>query len=138
MHDDVEAIHRLAYAYAWQADAGEDAWTLYVEDAVFDLSAVGGPRLEGREAIKAYSEGVSRERRRLHLFSNPQVEVDGDRGSGRWAAAVWEPDMKGGIFLGLAYHDEYVRTVDGWRFASRTQRFLVPPAPLEPDATPGP
>ena len=53
------------------------------------------------------------------------VEVDGDRGRGSWYLIEFNQRAQGDGTLHLGhYDDEYVRTPDGWRFASRAMHML--------------
>jgi hypothetical protein len=53
------------------------------------------------------------------------VEVDGDRGRGWWYLIEFNQRAQGDGTLHLGhYDDEYVRTPDGWRFASRTMHMI--------------
>ena len=77
-------------------------------------------RVEGREAIRRFFQGSSgRVRFAVHGISNPLIEIDGDRATGRWY--LHQPMAlrgdAGSHWLIAQYHDDYVRTAEGWKFA---------------------
>ncbi|MGE3621426.1 MAG: nuclear transport factor 2 family protein [Acidimicrobiia bacterium] len=61
----------------------------------------------------------------VQLVHSGRVQVDGDQASARWYITEWAADGEGGgsYFVGT-YHDQLVRTGDGWRFTSRRFDFL--------------
>ncbi len=83
-----------------------------------------GDPIVGKEAIVAYwlqamdgFEWVVQ----TAPFSRFEVEPGSDRGTGRVVAQERFKRADGALGSLLAiYHDDYVRTADGWRFASRT------------------
>jgi hypothetical protein len=136
MTSDYEAICQLVHRYGHLVDARRigDLADLFLEDGVHDLSQLDGPKLMGRQAIRDYgTQPTLANRPSMHLFANPVIETDGDRATGTWACLVYARPDGLNIISGNQYQDEYVRTEEGWRFRSRTQRFLVPPN-LDQDA----
>jgi hypothetical protein len=106
---------------------------LFVEGASFDMTEAGLERYEGLAAIRNFFE---RERRALshlmHLTSNHLVELDGDRATGTayyLAAGIVRRTGIENQARGY-YEDTYVRTGDGWRFASRRSRLFLPFEPV--------
>lgn len=121
---DIECIKQLKARYCAFADQDYDPdgiASLFVEDGFWD----GGPfgRHQGRAAIHAFFTGVSKVISFVdHYATNPLIDVDGDRATGRWdlwAPIVKEPEPMAAWIMGK-YHDEYVRTGEGWRFRSLT------------------
>lgn len=59
-----------------------------------------------------------------HLLSNYDVEVDGDGATSRTkvrAFHVGVGEHEGAVFESIGvYHDQWVRTADGWRMSERT------------------
>jgi len=130
--EDIEAIKKLKARYYGYCDAGYDAdglISLFTDDAVWDGGSFG--RYEGRKAIYDFFAGVSKLLPfALHYVMNPQIDVEGDRASGRWyllepctfaqgSQAVW----------GAAYYeDRYVKVGGAWKFqeVKLTSSFWTP------------
>jgi ketosteroid isomerase-like protein len=132
--EDLEDIRRLKHTYCALCDANYDAdglAALFAEDAVWDGGPMGVHR--GREAIRRFFQGSSkRVPFALHMVTNPILDVDGDRATGRWY--LWQPmvyRLPGGDqawWMSARYDDEYVREGAHWRFARVTVnlRLLAP------------
>ena len=118
--EDLEAIRKLKACYAAYCDDDYDAdrlAPLFAEDAVWDGGAMG--RFEGRAAIRAFfaeADGVVPFA--IHHVTNPIIEVEGDRATGRWY--LWQPCtfQQGDQALWMAgrYRDTYRREAGTWRF----------------------
>ena len=88
---------------------------IFTDDAVFDLTDLGGPRLEGLEAIKVFMD-TEAQHPRTHLMTNIYVD-DGDHGvkmSFRIVALL--PESRVGT---ASYYDDVVKTDAGWRVENR-------------------
>ena len=122
-------IEDLITDYAAIIDSGDvdklDA--IFTPDADIDYSAMGGakgkyPEVKGflRKALKGF-------RNTQHLISNFEIKLDGNRATGKimcFNPMEMETGEKPAIpvfFIGLWYHDEYVKTAEGWRIASRSE-----------------
>ena len=122
--DDERAVQRLMTRYCHLVDDGafEEIPHLWSEDAELVLR---GETVTGPAAIAATISGLQTpERRGIHAGVNIIIDVDGDT-----ARAVSDfvfmrregtpdPIVK---FVGR-YHDQFVRTRDGWRFRRREIR----------------
>ena len=89
--------------------------TIFTDDAVFDLTDLGAPRLEGLTAIRDFMADEA-EHPRTHTMTNIYVnETDaGVELKFRILALL------GGGKVGTAsYHDQVVKTPDGWRVQDR-------------------
>jgi hypothetical protein len=137
------ACERLITDYARFVDFGAAARIaeLFAADGVWEAPGV---RMEGQEAIRTgfwKREGVTRRVSR-HVCTNVAIDVLGpgearglsylinyrhDRREGEDAAA---PAPTGPPKFVGEYHDRFVRTPEGWRFAERvcTLAFLRPPS----------
>lgn len=84
--EDLEALRELKYRYATYCDDGYDAdrlAPLFTADAVWDGGVLG--RFVGREAIRAFFVQCSKiVPFAIHQVTNPILEIDGDRATGRW------------------------------------------------------
>jgi ketosteroid isomerase-like protein len=117
---DIEEIKQLKARYAAACDDNYDAGViadLFTEDAVWDGGMMGFA--ETRDGIRAFFENASNiVGFAVHGLSNPLIEVDGDRATGRWY--LHQPmTLKGSdqcFWFCAQYVDEYVRTADGWKF----------------------
>ncbi len=122
--EDIEAIRALKVRYCDLCDRGYDAealTALFTEDAVWDGGRFG--RYESARRIHRFfaaTGGIVRFTR--HYVTNSVVEVDGDRATGRWyllqAATMPDGDGERAVWGSARYDEEYVRTVEGWKFQS--------------------
>jgi uncharacterized protein (TIGR02246 family) len=119
---DLAAIETLQARYCRYVDSGyasagddPDAFAaLFAEDGVW---VTAGEPIAGRAAIRERAE--TGRRFRFHLTTNPIVDLDGDRATGRWHALVALTSRDGEAqWLAGRYVNEFVRTADGWRFAA--------------------
>ena len=105
--------------------------TVFTPDAQVDYSAFAefggfaGPYPVMREWL---AKGLSQSPGHQHLVANREIEITGDRATGRIMCfnpmvmprqGVPGPRQIG--FHGLWYVDDYVRTAQGWRIASRRE-----------------
>lgn len=118
--EDIEAIKRLKHRYADACDRGYDAdvlAALFAEDAVWDGGLFG--RYEGREAIRAFFQGVSSDIVfAMHYMMNPIIDVAGDQATGTWHLFQTCTFVEGStpIWGAARYDEEYARGDDGWQF----------------------
>jgi ketosteroid isomerase-like protein len=137
---DVAQIVRLTHDYALYNDTFQvdRLVNLFMPDAWFDMEPAGLDRYVGREAIREFFQ---REERALshvmHLTSNHRVDIDGDSASGTaYFLAIGISRRSGRENQARGYYqDAYVRTAEGWRFASRSS---IPLLPWEPIRAPSP
>jgi hypothetical protein len=101
---------------------------VFTEDVYVDYSAMGGSVGSLDETITFLEAALTAELfpNSQHLNANVQVNVDGDRASGRIMCfnAMEMSLPEGGTqtyFLGLWYLDEYRRTSGGWRISRREE-----------------
>lgn len=139
------ALHGLRAAYTHRYDGGDlDGFVaLFADDGLLQLGPAGWARghaeLRERLAGPMASIGFA-----CHFTTDEVTEFTGPdtaRGTSRFAVHTGRtPDIQGAG----TYHDEYVRTPDGWRFASRTISFFYmgpaatefPPTPPSPGPPP--
>lgn len=125
--EDLEEIRTLKARYAAYCDDDYDAdglAPLFTEDAIWDGGAMG--RFEGREAIRAFFAAADQAVPfAIHHVTNPIIEVEGDRATGRWY--LWQPctfqslqEGNQALWMAGRYEDVYRREADGWRFAHVT------------------
>ncbi|HEY8518751.1 MAG TPA: nuclear transport factor 2 family protein [Gammaproteobacteria bacterium] len=127
-----QLVNRLNFALDYCTNGGRDFADLFVEGGTYTIDQGDGNPLtrSTREELIALAGGPDCESRKsppsayiLHLAESLVIEpsAEGARGV---SYAIY-PSSKGRYFqedvagqLGL-YHDEYVKTADGWRFKSR-------------------
>jgi ketosteroid isomerase-like protein len=125
---DIEAIKKLKARYIEACDGGwggrlshdhETMVALFTEDCVWDGGAYG--QRQGREGLREYyrANDAAAKASAFHLLTNPIIEVDGDRATGRWHLTIILSTAGGpsNLICG-AFDDEYRRTDEGWRIHS--------------------
>jgi len=122
--EDIEEIRKLKAAYCAACDDdhnGDAVAALYVSDGTW--GATGRDPEVGTDAIAAFMYGV-RERgdmaRSAHQVFNPVISVEGDTATGDWRLLMMYTATDEQSFVRIigTYHDNYVRTSDGWKFQS--------------------
>jgi uncharacterized protein (TIGR02246 family) len=115
---DIEEIHQLKARYFRLMDTKD--WDgfggVFTDDAVMDADGYVG---EGRDAIVAFLRKILDGVVTTHHGHMPEITITGpDRASGVWAMfdyLTFPGDPASG-FRGYGhYHEEYVRTTEGWR-----------------------
>lgn len=131
--EDVQSLHALKAEYAAAADAKyapnyerapafeaavERQVACFAADAVWHGGLFGGT-LSGHAALLAFFRN-SPWRFTAHLYSAPEIAIDGDAASARWR--LWELGMRdadGAIMLLVGTTAEtYRRTEQGWKIQS--------------------
>ncbi len=119
--DDVVAIQQLAAAYCHHMDDGdgEAVASLFVDDGqieIIDLvTSVGHDEIAANSSLFPQVMPGGR-----HIVQNVWVDGDGDSATMRaYLANIVAGDTPSAVQTGR-YHDEVVRTADGWRFRRRT------------------
>lgn len=130
--NDLLAIQRLSAVYARGLDRFdiEEVMIGFTADATFDAEPVGLERYVGTDAIREFfghNQEVMADQ--IHLFGNFVIDFHGDdRATG--TNYLWQD---GHTHDGSRVHtvamndDEYIRTADGWKIATRTVSALLPP-----------
>jgi 3-phenylpropionate/cinnamic acid dioxygenase small subunit len=126
--DDRSILVDITYRYARAIDTHD--WdlfrTLFTDDCLVDY---GIKPVHGCEAfLKMARLTVESLDATQHLFSNHEIDGEGDRASGRYymtAHHIRRDAAEGSIYtLGGIYEDEFVRTSDGWRISARRYRAI--------------
>jgi hypothetical protein len=118
-------IQDLLVRYCTSVDRQD--WPLYescfLPDATIDYTEAGGIKGTTPEVSKWLSEVMPVFPKYQHLIANSEITLDGDRATGRTMLlnpqGLQEGDRLRIGFVGLWYNDTFVRTDDGWKFASR-------------------
>ena len=100
---------------------------IFTADAYIDYRAMGG--IDGRyPEIKGWlSQVLPNFPNYFHMVGNAALKIDGDSASSTIICfnpmQVNLPDGKSQVmFLGLWYHDKFVRTAQGWRMSERVEQ----------------
>ena len=110
-------LHELPGRYG---DAIDDrAWDrldqIFTDDAVFDLTDLGVPLLEGLPAIQKFMDRDAKHPK-THLMTNIYVD---DTPSGVHLNFRIVAMQSGGLMGTASYYDDVVRTPSGWRVQHR-------------------
>jgi hypothetical protein len=120
--EDLEAIKTLKHQYCAYCDNSYNPngiAGLFVEDGVWDGGDFG--RRVGREAIRDFFRQAPKVLSlAAHQVMNPIIQVEGDRATGEWKllqpCTLEGKDGPQAMWLAAVYHDDYVRTLAGWKF----------------------
>jgi hypothetical protein len=124
-------IQQLVAKYAYALDSGADnGYTyanLFMPDGVFIRGeSNGSQRVQGRESLAFLARDTPARRRTPltvgHFIVNHVIEPSPSGATGKAYLASMtfgNEGQNGAIVQGGHYEDEYVRTIDGWRFKSR-------------------
>jgi hypothetical protein len=138
-----QLVHRLSFALDYCIRGGEEFASLFVEGGQFIIDEGGGKTRTSstRQQLIALTGGPTCEANQsppraylAHLSDNLVIDATADGARGTSYAIypprngkTFTPETAGQVGL---YHDEYVRTPQGWRF--RLRRHEVSPAPITP------
>jgi hypothetical protein len=115
-----EELRRLKYRYLRALDLKQ--WDEFADTLTPDATAHYGKRLDftGRDAIVGYMrQTVGPGIITVHQCHHPELQVDGDRATGRWALddTVIITDRQALLRGAAFYEDRYVRQDGTWRIA---------------------
>lgn len=88
---------------------------IFTADAVFDLTDLGAPRLEGLAAIKRYM-AEDADHPRTHTMTNIYVDETAEGAKLRFRILALLPERRVGT---ASYYDDVVKTPEGWRVQNR-------------------
>lgn len=129
---DLDAIRTLTARYGLAVDTFdlEGVMAVYADDATLDLSALGMPTLEGKDALRAFYDGsLQGMEHQVHVVANHVVDLDGSDAAHGTHYVVANAQTKDGtkmVVHGL-HTDTYRRGPSGWQVATRTLTMLTPP-----------
>ena len=130
--EDRFALEDLTVAYAHALDSMTDVEAIcacFTEDAVYDLSGIGMPKVDGHTGIRELFTGVfAAMRHQAHYLSNFAVTAyAGDSASVRTYVTGMGLSKDGTqVTVNGRYYFDAVRTADGWKFANYHMDFLMP------------
>jgi 3-phenylpropionate/cinnamic acid dioxygenase small subunit len=133
-------IEELLSRYAWALDDkrfdGLD--DVFTPDAFLDYTATGGEKGSFADIKEWLAKVLPYFPTYQHYVTNKVITIDGDTATSR--SALYNPmgqkkgDGTSYFFVGGEYHDQLIRTPNGWRIAERIERSTwadgdVPAAP---------
>jgi SnoaL-like domain len=115
-----------AYSYAVDFHQWDDLDAIFTPDATLDFTATGGEKGDLTSTKAFFERALNLFDSHQHLMGNIAVVFDGDTATSKTLChnpmTLKEGDGKQRMmFVGLWYHDTWVRTADGWRISSRRQ-----------------
>lgn len=119
VHECLGRYGRLIDARDWPALAD-----VFTPEATFDLTAIGGPVLDGLDQIRDYMAHRARHPLAHHITNAHVEQSDGDFVRTSCMLAAVQAD--GSVASGL-YGDQFVRAGDSLRIRRRTFRWLLAP-----------
>jgi len=132
---DIEAIKQLKARYALGADAMctkhelEPFLCCFTEDVVWDAGE-GFGRYEGKDALREYwEENAKNSTFSVHFFTNPIIEVNDSKATGRWYLLTMLTQKDGTALWIAGIEDEKYEKVNGqWLISEMVLTpFLVAP-----------
>lgn len=122
---DLVAVHQLLGLYGHLVDARSwgEFGALFTDDAVVDYTAVRAPSvLRGREEIVAWFASVDHPSAHhvTNIVALPRPGSDVVDVHSKFLAPYTRDGHEPTRWYGGDYHDEVVRTADGWCFARKT------------------
>jgi hypothetical protein len=118
---------QTAYSHAIDTRDFDALDRVFTRDAFIDYTAFGGSA-GGLEETKAFlRQALAMFGGFQHMVATSQVRLAGNRATAK--TICWNPMVSKGrgageppvFFCGLWYHDEYLRTLDGWRITKRVE-----------------
>ena len=98
--------------------------TVFTPDATIDYTSSQGIKGQFPEVAAWLEQALTPFAATQHMLGNRQIDLDGDRGSGR--TYFFNPNLLVGddggttlLYVGGFYLDRFVRTGDGWRIEDR-------------------
>ncbi|HEY8120249.1 MAG TPA: nuclear transport factor 2 family protein [Myxococcota bacterium] len=134
---------QAAYSHAIDTRDFDALDRVFTPDAFIDYSAFGGSAGGLKETKAFLAKALAMFGGFQHMVATSQVKLSGNRATAK--TICWNPMVvkrPGGeehvFFCGLWYHDEYLRTLDGWRMTKRVEEksftHNMPPEFLNPEA----
>lgn len=113
-----------------------DAWAaLFTEDCEIDTRGAGGTLERGRDRFVAMVRRSLADAKTAHQVHSPEIAIEGDSATVTWA--MQDRVVKDAFALtGYGhYHENCVRTADGWKIARQRLSRLIVDMERAPDAS---
>jgi len=117
-------IHDLFARYMRSVDNWDEAelYACFTEDGVLESPIVGGRFVgrEGQRQFMANGRKMGEGRKTRHLFTNLEVELNGDRANARAYLVVNSTEDGKTTIFGTGHYECQLRKIDGrWLFSDR-------------------
>ncbi len=133
MPEDVRtAIERLMVDYCYNVDALDDMerfLSIFTEDAITDMTAIGLPLMNNREELRQFFEGVFETMsHHFHVISNFRPESwDGTVGTMQaYVMGMGHAKDGNSVAVQVRYRMECIETADGWKCRHYTITPMMP------------
>lgn len=114
------------YAYAIDDRNWDDLDHVFTPDAIIDYRAAGGPVGNLQETKAFLAKAMPNFSAFQHLSTTSEIRITGNAARTRtilFNPMVMEHDGEERVFfIGLWYHDDLVRTAEGWRIQHRVEQ----------------
>lgn len=126
------AIERLMVDYCYNVDAMEDMdrfLSIFTEDAVTDMTAIGLPLMNNRDELRQFFEGVFETMsHHFHLISNFRPQSWDGKVGVMQAYVIGMGRAKDGntVTVQVRYRMECLETADGWKCRHYTITPMMP------------
>ena len=126
------AIERLMIDYCYNVDALEDMdrfLSIFTEDAVTDMTAIGLPLMKDRSELKQFFDGVFETMsHHFHFISNFRPESWDGKVGAMHAYVIGMGHSKDGnsVAVQVRYRMECIETDDGWKCRHYTITPMMP------------
>jgi hypothetical protein len=116
----------VRYCHAIDRQALDELDSIFTSDAVIDYTAFGAPRA-GVEEMKGFlAQALPAHVAYYHLAATSRILIAGDTAEAHTIChnpMIFRREGRTDLlyYCGLWYHDQLVRTADGWRIAERVE-----------------
>ena len=117
-----------AYSYAIDLHRWDELDAIFTPDATLDFTASGGESGSLADLKPWLEKSLNLFDGHQHLMGNTRVQfgADGDSATSQTMCLNPMPLTHDGqqrlVLVGIWYHDDWVRTADGWRITNRVQQ----------------
>jgi hypothetical protein len=117
-----------AYSYAIDLHRWDELDDIFTPDATLDFTASGGEKGTLPELKPWLEKSLNLFDGHQHLMGNTRVSfgADGDSATSQTMCLNPMPLSHDGkqtlVFVGIWYHDDWIRTAEGWRITKRVQQ----------------
>ncbi len=130
--EDRLAINDLLISYCTAVDSLSDVQAIcdvFTDDADFDLSGIGLPKVSGHHGIRAFFTGVFADMtHHAHYLTNfAMTAYDGDTASARaYIIGMGKASDGNDVTVHGRYYFDVRRTAQGWKATRYTMDFMMP------------
>ncbi|MDP9092330.1 MAG: nuclear transport factor 2 family protein [Actinomycetota bacterium] len=116
-----------AYAYAVDFHRWDELDAIFTADAHLDFTASGGEKGDLATIKTFFDRALNMFEGHQHLMGNTTVTIEGDSATSQTLChnpmyLTGDDGEQRVLFVGIWYHDTWVRGADGWRISRRVQQ----------------